>query len=101
MSTQSEALLGLVNAYQDLHEAERVVRAGELWANPIICTPLVYQLAWDAANATEREMLRELNEQSLLVIADDPHAERARLAGLRPGYMNRSARRAGKRGKRK
>lgn len=98
MSTQSDALLAVVTAYLDTPEHERAMLEGPLWGNPIICTPSVYQLASDEADAIELGALIQMQENGLIVIADDPAAERLRLASLRPGYQNRATRRATRKG---
>lgn len=100
MSDQSEALLALATSYADMPVDTRLTVEGALWGNPIICTPLVRELADAAGTDEERGILAQLVRDGLVVIADDPPAKRAELAGSRPGYMNRAQRRALK-GKRK
>lgn len=99
MSEQSEALLAIAISYADMPEPERLRAEGRLWGNPVICTPLVHDLAESEADPAERAALAKLVERGLIVVADDPAARRAELAGSRPGYMNRADRRRLKGGK--
>lgn len=103
MSEQSDALLALATSYVEIPVDDRLQFEGALWSNPIICTPLVRELAERDADEAERAILAMMVERGLLVITDDPTTKRAELAGSRPGYMNRAARRSlkGKGGKRK
>lgn len=94
MSEQSDALLALATGYVDIPVDARLTFEGALWSNPIICTPLVHDMAEADADDEERAILAMLVERGLVVVADDPTAKRAELAGSRPGYMNRAARRA-------
>lgn len=103
MTEQSDALLALATGYVDIPVDDRLTFEGALWSNPIICTPRVRELAEQDANEGERAILAMMIERGLLVVSTDPAAKRAELAGSRPGYMNRAARRSvkGKGGKRK
>lgn len=101
MSEQSDALLALATGYVDIEPDQRVLFEGALWSNPVICTPLVYELAVADADEHELAIVSMMTERGLIVITDDPAATRAELAGARPGYMNRAQRRAAKHGKRK
>lgn len=99
MSTQSEALLAIATAYSDTPPDALARVEGRLWSNPIICTPAVYEAAEMEGDEVEVVALGKMLEAGLIVKADDPSGERARLAGKRPGYENRATRRASKGGK--
>lgn len=101
MSIQSDAILALVTAYHELDPAERTKRHGVLWANPVIAAPHVIAAARaEALGNDETELAAQLEwmiRHDLIVEAVEPQRERARLAALRPGYVNRAARRKGRR----
>ena len=93
MSTQSEALLGLAGAWAEMPADVRSERQAALHGNPVICTQQVLDDALADAEEAEAAALETMRNDGLLVVADEPKAERARLAGQRPGYLNRAARR--------
>lgn len=90
---QAEALLSLAGGYGELPEQERLDRATLLHGNPVICTPRVLEEARADAERSELIVLERMLEAGLVVVADDPQAERVRLSSERPGYLNRAARR--------
>lgn len=96
MSTQSDALLSLVEGYNYLPPDERLQREAALYGNPVICTPIVIELAERDASEAELRTLSEMRDRGLIMVADDPDAKRVELHN-RPGYENREARRARRR----
>lgn len=98
MSTQSDALLGVVSAWPDLDHAARV----KLWLDPAACTPEVRDLARESASPSELRDLETMTLQGYLIVSDDPRREaaKAKASRTREAFLHRS-RPAGKRGKAK
>ena len=90
---QGQALLGLAGAWLELPEGTRAGHDKRLHANPIICTQPVLDEAQVHADEHEAKALHAMLEGGFLIVADDPRAAQASIAGERPGYLNRAARR--------
>jgi hypothetical protein len=95
---QADALMGLVMAFHEMGDDERRLRESALYGNPVICTPRVFAEAEQDDDGELVARLIAMRDAGLIVVADDPQRRRVELSG-RPGYQNRAARRAAKRGK--
>lgn len=92
MSTPSDALLALAVGLAEIPEGE--APRPLLWANPLICTPALFEEALaDADDDDERELLQTARREGYILIDPNPaRAERRLHAPVK--YLSRAERRA-------